>query len=269
MATVHPTALVDSKAQIDESAVIGPFCTVGPDVVLGAGVELVSHVVVGGRTSIGENTRVYPFASLGMPPQDLKYKGEPSRLEIGARNVIREHVTMNPGTEGGSMLTSVGSDGLYMIGVHIAHDCVVGDRVIIANNVLMAGHVQIGDCAVIGGGSALHQYTRVGKLAMVGGLSGIGADVLPFTTAISGGAGRNGQLVGLNIVGLRRAGYSREDIGVLREIYKILFRSDAVAEQKEMMAAKWPQSGPVGDILAFLDSISSRGLLRPGDDEEA
>ncbi|MBE1236913.1 acyl-ACP--UDP-N-acetylglucosamine O-acyltransferase [Phaeovibrio sulfidiphilus] len=268
MPKIHSTALVEPGAEIASSAVIGPYCTVGAEVVIGENVELVSHVVVSGRTTIGEGTKVYPFASLGLPPQDLKYRGEPSRLEIGRRNTIREHVTMNTGTEGGQMVTRVGDDGLFMIGVHVAHDCIVGNRVIIANNVLMAGHVEVADYAVLGGGSAIHQFTRIGKLAMIGGLSAIGADVLPFTTALSGGTGRNGQIVGLNIVGLRRAGYTREDIANLRDAFRLLFSGDAIAEQKALMVERWPDSAPISDVAAFLDTISSRGLVRPGDDVE-
>ncbi|GEO81749.1 acyl-ACP--UDP-N-acetylglucosamine O-acyltransferase [Pararhodospirillum oryzae] len=261
MPSVHPTALVDPRATLADSVVIGPYCTVGPDVVLGAGVTLVSHVVVDGRTTVGAGTRVFPFASLGLPPQDLKYRGEPSRLEIGENNTIREHVTMNPGTEGGGMLTRVGNDGLFMIGVHIAHDCLVGDGVIIANNVLLGGHVSIGDWAVLGGGAAVHQFVRIGKLAMVGGVTGVEADVIPFGSVI----GNRARLAGLNIVGMKRRGYARDEMHAVRGACRQLFSGTAVAEQEAAVAAAYPDSAAVAEILAFIRADSSRGLCRPDD----
>ena len=173
MSGIHPTAIVDAAAKIGGKVSVGPYSIVGPDVALGDGVELMSHVVVDGRTSIGANTRIFPFASIGLPPQDLKYNGEPSVLEIGSDNVIREHVTMNPGTEGGGMITRIGDGCLFMIGAHVAHDCQIGDHSILVNNATLGGHVQIGEWAIIGGLSAVHQYVRIGRHAMVGGMSGV------------------------------------------------------------------------------------------------
>ncbi|HEU0220722.1 MAG TPA: acyl-ACP--UDP-N-acetylglucosamine O-acyltransferase, partial [Paracoccaceae bacterium] len=167
---VHPTAIVEAGAELGAGAVVGPYCVVGAGVRLGAGVELVAHVVVAGDTEIGEGTRIWPFASIGHQPQDLKYRGEPTRLVIGARNMIREHVTMNPGTAGGGGITQLGDDGLYMVGVHVGHDCRIGNGVILANNATLAGHVTLGDQAVLGGLSAVHQRCRIGPGAMVGGV---------------------------------------------------------------------------------------------------
>ncbi|CCG06782.1 acyl-ACP--UDP-N-acetylglucosamine O-acyltransferase [Pararhodospirillum photometricum] len=265
MPSVHATAVVDPRATLAESVTIGPFCTVGPDVVLGEGVTLVSHVAVSGRTRIGAGTTVFPFASLGSPPQDLKYRGEPSTLEIGERNVIREHVTMNPGTEGGGMITRVGNGGLFMVGVHVAHDCHIGDEVIIANNVLLGGHVHIGDWAVLGGGAAVHQFVRIGKLAMVGGVTGVEADVIPFGSVI----GNRAHLAGLNIVGLRRRGYARDEMHALRGAAKLLFSGSAVAEQLPLVAQQYPDSAIVAEVLAFVQADSSRGLCRPEDPDLA
>ena len=179
MATIHPTAIVDPRARIAAGVSLGPYCVVGPEAVLEEDVELVSHVALSGRTVVGAGTRIFPFASIGHQPQDLKYKGEPSRLEIGRRNVIREHVTMNPGTSGGGMLTKVGDGCLFMVGAHVAHDCRIGDSVIMANNATLAGHVTIEDYAILGGLSAVHQYVRIGKHAMIGGVTGVERDVIP------------------------------------------------------------------------------------------
>ena len=198
MTNIHPTAVVDPKAEIASTALIGPYCVVGPDVRLGESVELLSHVAVAGRTTIGDGTRIFPFASIGHRPQDLKYRGEPSTLDIGKNNQIREHVTMNPGTEGGGMVTRVGNDCLFMASAHVAHDCILGDNVIMANNATLAGHVTVGEFAFLGGLSAVHQFVRIGKHAMIGGMSGVEGDVIPFGTVI----GNRAHLNGLNIVGL-------------------------------------------------------------------
>ena len=177
---IHPTAVVDPGASIGEDVRIGPYSLIGSDVVLGDNCEIHGHVVIDGRTRIGSGTKIFPFASIGLPPQDLKYNGEPSELEIGANNVIREHVTMNPGTEGGGMLTKIGDRCLFMVGTHVGHDCQLGDSVIMANNATLAGHVQVMDYAVFGGLSAVHQFVRIGRYAMVGGMTGVERDVIPF-----------------------------------------------------------------------------------------
>jgi UDP-N-acetylglucosamine acyltransferase len=257
---IHATAIVDPKAEIGRDVAIGPFCIIGPHVVLHDRVELKSHVVIDGRTTIGEETIVFPFASLGQPPQDLKYKGEPSRLEIGAGNRIREYVTMNPGTEGGGMVTRVGNNGLYMASVHVGHDCTLGDHVIMANNATLAGHVVLSDHAFIGGNSAVHQFCRIGKHAFVGGMTGIERDVIPYAQAM----GDRARLTGLNLVGLERGGFDREDIQTLRSAYRMLFGPDGtLAERLEEMARVFAANRYVNEIVEFVRAKSSRGLCQP------
>ncbi|WP_445678416.1 acyl-ACP--UDP-N-acetylglucosamine O-acyltransferase [Radicibacter daui] len=257
---VHATAVVDPAARLGQDVIVGPLCVVGPDVELGDGVELKSHVAVAGHTSIGAGTVVFPFASLGHAPQDLKYHGEPSRLEIGARNRIREHVTMNPGTEGGGMLTRVGDDGLYMVGVHIAHDCMVGNRVIMANNVTLAGHVVVEDNVVIGGLSAFHQFVRIGAGAMIGGMSAVESDVVPFALV----KGDRAFLDGLNYVGLQRRGVEKAQIHELREIYRQVFEGEGTLKERLAAAAGKVQSGtPAGQIIEFMLARESRAFCQP------
>jgi UDP-N-acetylglucosamine acyltransferase len=258
---IHPSAIVDPVAQIGQGVHIGPFCVVGPDVVLGDHVRLISHVAVDGRTRIGSGTVVYPFASLGHPPQDLKYKGEPSELIIGSNNKIREQVTMNPGTEGGGMVTRVGNGGLFMVGVHIGHDCIVGDNVIFANNATLGGHVEVGDHAVLGGLSAVHQWVRIGAHAMIGGMSGVEADVIPYGLV----KGERAFLAGLNLVGLERRGFSREQINVLRNGFKRIFSASegTMAERMEAAATEFADSDLVAAMLDFLAKRGSRALTLP------
>ena len=260
MTNIHPTAVVDSKARIADSATVGPFCVVGPDVVLGEAVELVSHVVVAGRTTIGEGTRIFPFASIGHQPQDLKYKGEPSTLEIGCHNQIREHVTMNPGTEGGGMVTRVGDHCLFMASAHVAHDCILGDHVIMANNATLAGHVLVGEYAFLGGLSAVHQFVRIGRHAMIGGMSGVEADVIPFGMVI----GNRAYLNGLNIVGLKRRGFSRDDVHTLRNAYRLMFAPEGTLQERLSDVEEQFKDHPVVmEIVAFIRSDSSRSLSTP------
>lgn len=262
MATIHATAVVDPHARLADDAVIGPYCIVGPDVELGRGVVLQSHVVVEGRTRIGEATRVFPFASIGLPPQDLKYRGEASELVIGRRNTLREYVTMNPGTEGGGMVTRVGDGCLFMVGAHVAHDCVVGDGVVMANNATLAGHVTVGDFAVLGGLSAVHQFVRIGRHAMVGGMSGVEHDVIPYGSVM----GDRAHLSGLNVVGLKRRGFKREDIHTLRNAYRLLFaREGSMSERLDDVAALFDGKGPVMDIVAFIRADSARAICQPRD----
>jgi UDP-N-acetylglucosamine acyltransferase len=257
---VHATAVVDPAAKLGQDVIVGPLCVIGPDVELGDGVELKSHVAVAGHTSIGAGTLVFPFASLGHAPQDLKYHGEPSRLEIGARNRIREHVTMNPGTEGGGMLTRVGDDGLYMVGVHIAHDCIVGNRVIMANNVTLAGHVVVEDNVVIGGLSAFHQYVRIGAHAMIGGMSAVESDVVPYALV----KGDRAFLDGLNYVGLQRRGFEKAQIHELREIYRLLFEGPGTLKDRLAEVATRVHAGtPAGQIVEFMQARESRAFCQP------
>lgn len=260
MTNIHPTAIVASGARIAESAQIGPYCVVGGQVEIGVDVRLISHVVVEGITSLGEGTMVYPFASLGHRPQDLKYKGEPSRLVIGKHNQIRESVTMSPGTEGGGMVTTVGDNGLFMVGAHIAHDCMVGNGVIFANNATLGGHVQVGDFAVLGGLSAVHQFVRIGRHVMVGGMSGVENDVIPYATV----TGNRAHLSGLNLIGLKRRGFSREDIHALRNAYRLLFAPEGtMAERIEEVSSQFKSIAPVLEILDFISVDSSRAICQP------
>lgn len=260
MATqIHATAVVDPKAKLGQGVVIGPFCVVGAEVTLGDNVVLKSHVIVEGHTSIGEKTTVYPFASLGQVPQDLKYKGEPAELVIGKGNIIREHVTMNIGTEGGGLLTKVGDNGLYMVGAHVAHDCVVGNRVIMANNATLAGHVVVGDYAVLGGLSAVHQFVRIGHHAMIGGMSGVESDVIPYGQV----SGERAGLVGLNLVGLKRSGMEREAIHSLRSAYRLLFSPEGtLSERIEDVAERFDEMHVI-EILDFLRGDTSRAICQP------
>lgn len=257
---IHPTAIIEPGARLGERVRIGPYSIVGANVTLGDDVELVSHVVVAGHTTIGEKTKVYPFASLGHPPQDLKYKGEPTRLVIGSDNVIREHVTMNPGTAGGGMLTQVGSHGLFMVGVHVAHDCKVGDYVVMVNNATLGGHVHVGDFAILGGLCAVHQFVRIGPYAMIGGMSGVESDVIPFGMVM----GDRARLSGLNVVGLKRRGFSREDIHNLRTAYRLLFAQEGtMAERLEDVAGLYNKSRPVMDLVEFIREDSARAICQP------
>lgn len=258
--TIHPTAVVDPAAELGEDVEIGPFCVVGAQVTLGAGVRLLSHVVVEGRTRVGDGTVIYPFASIGHRPQDLKYKGEPSELIVGRNNQIREHVTMNPGTEGGGMVTRVGDNGLFMMGAHVAHDCVLGDSVILANNATLAGHVVVGDFAFFGGLSAVHQFVRVGAHAMIGGMSGVENDVIPFGLVM----GDRARLSGLNLVGLERRGFSKEQVRDLRAAYRMLFASEGTfADRVEEVERRYGETVLVADVLGFIRTKSSRALCQP------
>ena len=243
-----------------QGVVVGPYCTVGPDVVLEEGVGLISHVVVAGRTTIGPRTTIYPFASIGMPPQDLKYKGESSRLEIGADNVIREHATMTPGTQGGGMLTRVGDNGLFMAGTHVAHDCTVGDHVVLANNASLGGHVVVDDYAILGGLAGVHQFCRIGAHSFVGAMSSVVQDVIPYGSA----SGDRARLVGLNIVGLRRREFSRADIQALRTAYRLLFAEEGtLSERIEDVAEMYSDSAAVMNIVAFMRADTTRAICQP------
>jgi UDP-N-acetylglucosamine acyltransferase len=229
-------------------------------VTLEVGVDLKAHVVVDGITEIGGGTRIFPFSSIGLPPQDLKYAGEKSRLIIGRNNVIREHVTMNPGTEGGGMETRIGDNGLFMIGVHIAHDCVIGNHVIMANNATLAGHVSIGDFAVVGGLAAVHQFVRIGEHSMIGGLSGVEHDVIPFGSVM----GERASLSGLNIVGLKRRGFDRDTIHGIRAAYRELFEGEGTLEERlEQVAGQFADNLVVQQVATFIREDSKRGLVIP------
>ena len=260
MTDIHPTAIVASEANLGRDVQIGPYCIVGSTVTLGDGVQLHSHVVVDGHTTIGEGTTIFPFASIGLQPQDLKYKGEASALVVGARNQIREHVTMNPGTEGGIMETRVGDDCLFMIGSHVAHDCVIGNHVIMANNATLGGHVEVGDYAIIGGLAAVHQFVRIGAHAMVGGMSGIEQDLIPYGSAM----GERARLRGLNLVGLQRRNFSRDDIHTLRTAYRLMFAQEGtLSERVDDVVNMYGKSSAVMEIVEFIRAETSRAVLQP------
>lgn len=263
---IHPTAIVDPKAKLGTNINIGPYCVVGGGVQLADGVSLISHVSIAGVTSLGAETVVYPFASLGHPPQDLKFKGEASTLIIGAHNQIREHVTMNPGTEGGGMVTRVGNHCLFMVGAHVAHDCQLGDHVILANNATLAGHVTVGDYAIIGGLAAVHQFVRIGTQAMIGGMSAVVTDVIPYGTVM----GERASLAGLNIIGLERRGITSEAIKTLRGAYRMLFAPEGtMAERLEEVAKHYGQEPLVSAVVEFIRSRSVRPLCQPNDNKAA
>jgi UDP-N-acetylglucosamine acyltransferase len=257
---IHPSAVIEDGAQIGEGARIGPFCHVGPDVVLGEGAELVSHVALHGRTTIGARTRIFPFASIGHQPQDLKYKGEPSTLVIGSDCLIREGVTMNPGTEGGRMTTVVSDRCTFLANSHVGHDCHVGNNVILSNNVMLAGHVTIGDFVICGGAAAVIQFARVGAHAFVGGMSGIENDLIPYGMAI----GNRAHLAGLNLVGLRRRGFSRDAIHDLRRAYRLLFAAEGTLKERvEDVAAEFNDHPQVHEILDFIRDGGDRSICMP------
>ncbi|WP_237480068.1 acyl-ACP--UDP-N-acetylglucosamine O-acyltransferase [Lichenibacterium dinghuense] len=259
---IHPSAVVAHAAQLGRGVHVGPFCTVGPDVVLGENVRLVSHVAVAGHTTIGEGTRVFPFASLGHEPQDLKFRGEVSELRIGRDCVIREGVTMNPGTAAGGLLTSVGDRSVFLAQSHVAHDCRVGDEVIFSNNVMLAGHCTVGDNAILGGGAAVHQFVRLGKHSFVGGLAGVEHDVIPYGIAL----GNRAHLAGLNVVGLKRRGFPREAIHELRRAYKLLFSgAGTLRERTEAVAAEFGGHAQADEVLAFLRDGGERAICVPRD----
>lgn len=263
MATkVHPTAIVEPGAELGENVEVGPYCCIGEHVTLGDASVLQGHVVLAGRTTIGAHAEIYPFASIGQPPQDLKYNGEPSTLVVGSHCRIREYVTMNPGTQGGGMVTSVGDHCLFMVGSHVAHDCQVGNHVIMANNAGIAGHVVLGDHVIIGGNSAVHQFARIGEHAMIGGMTGVESDVIPYGSVV----GERGRLSGLNIIGLKRNGFTREQVHNLRSVYKFLFSdtdSGTVLERLDDIAERHGDDSEIMDIVRFIRSDSSRGLTQP------
>jgi UDP-N-acetylglucosamine acyltransferase len=260
MSSIHATAIVEDGARLGADVRVGPFCSVGPDVSLGDGCELLSHVVVAGRTSVGTGARIFPFASIGHQPQDLKYASEPSTLAIGSNCVIREGVTINPGTAGGGMKTVIGDGCKFLANSHVGHDCNVGNDVILSNNVMLAGHVTIGDFVIIGGGAAVIQFTRVGAHAFIGGLSGLENDLIPYGMAL----GNRAYLGGLNLVGLRRRGFSRESIHDLRRAYRLLFADEgALKERVEDVAQEFAQHPQVHEILDFIREGGERALCTP------
>ncbi len=257
--SIHPSAIVEKGAAVAAGCRIGPFCHIGKNVRLKAGVHLHSHVVISGHTTIGEQTEIWPFASIGSQPQDLKYAGEETRLEIGARNMIRESVSINPGTAGGGGLTRIGNDCLFMLGTHVGHDCTVGNRVVMANHASLAGHVLIGEGAIIGGLAGIHQYVRIGEGAIIGALAMVVADVIPYGSVI----GERPKLAGLNLVGLKRRGVSRAEISEIRAAFRRIFEADQPLRVQAETLLKQENGARVLQILEFILADSGRSFCVP------
>jgi UDP-N-acetylglucosamine acyltransferase len=256
---IHKTAIIDSSAKISKNVTIGPYTVIGPNVEIGEGTVVQSHVNITGDTVIGNNNKIYPFASIGNDPQDLKFKGEKTLLEIGDNNKIREYVTINPGTEGGGGKTKVGNNCLFMVSSHIAHDCIVGDNVILANNVPLGGHAHVDDNAIIGGNSAVQQFTRVGKFAMVGGMCGVVRDVIPYGIA----HGNRSILQGLNLIGLRRKNIPNKEILSLSEAYKIIFKNENLTENLSNLTNDLIKNELVSEVVNFIEKDKKRPICTP------
>jgi len=256
---IHPSAIIEDGAVIGQGCEIGPFCHIGAHVRLGTGVRLHSHVAISGDTVIGAETEIWPFASVGSQPQDLKFAGERTQLRIGTRNMIRESVSINPGTTGGGGLTKIGDDCLFMLGTHVGHDCSVGNSVVVANHASLAGHVQVGDGSIIGGLAGIHQFVRIGEGAIIGALSMVVADVIPFGSV----SGERPRLAGLNLIGLKRRGLSRNDISALRAAYKTLFAGEGTLRARAEEMVDNADNAHVREILDFVLSDSDRSFCTP------
>ena len=256
---IHNSSVIDKKAKISKNVIIGPFCYVGPNVELCESVELISNVHIEGNTKIGKNTKIFPFASIGTQPQDLKFNNEENSLLIGEENTIREYVTINPGTEGGGSKTTIGNNCLFMISSHVAHDCKIGNNVIIANNVPLAGHVTIEDLVIIGGNSAVQQFTRIGRLAMIGGMTGVLKDVPPFGLSI----GNRNYLQGLNLIGLRRKKYDNKKIMGLDKAYKEIFSSKNLHENLSRINGEYKDNELVSEVIRFIEKDKKRPICTP------
>ena len=256
---IHKTTIIDNKAKVSSSANIGPYSVIGPNVEIGEDVIIHSHVNISGNTKIGSGNKIYPFASIGNDPQDLKYNGEKTKLIIGKNNKIREYVTIHPGTEGGGGLTKIGDNCLFMISSHVAHDCFIGNNVIIANNVPLGGHVTIEDNVVIGGNSAVQQFTRIGKLAMVGGMTGVLNDVIPYGLSI----GNRNYLQGLNLIGLRRSNFNNKDILGLTEAYKEIFATKNLTDNLSKLNGEFKENPLVKDVIEFITKDKKRSICTP------
>ena len=256
---IHKTSVIDSKAKISKNVKIGPFCFIGPEVQLGENVELISNVHIEGNTKIGNGTKVFPFASIGTEPQDLKYNNEKNSTFIGENNIIREHVTINPGTASGGKETIIGNNCLFMISSHIAHDCKIGNNVIIANNVPLGGHVTIEDSVIIGGNSAVQQFTRIGRLAMIGGMTGVLKDVIPFGLSV----GNRNYLQGLNLIGLRRKKYENKKIMGLDKAFKEIFSSKNLLENLSKINGEYKDNELVNEVVAFIEKDNKRPICLP------
>lgn len=256
---IDKTAIINSKAKIDTNVEIGPYSVIGPNVEIGQGTKIQSHVSITGYTSIGKDNRIFPFSSIGNEPQDLKYKGENTKLKIGNGNTIREYTTINTGTIGGGGITKIGENNLLMIGVHIAHDCTIGDNVVIANSAAIAGHAEIGDRVIIGGNCGVQQFTRVGKMAMIGGMTGVSRDVIPYGLSL----GNRNYLNGINIVGLRRSKVSNKDIICLSDAYKEIFKTESLNENLNKLNGNFKDNIFVQEIIDFINRDKKRPICTP------
>ena len=256
---IHKSSVIDKGAKIGKDVKIGPFCYIGSKVHIDDNVQLVSNIHIEGNTKIGKGTKIFPFASIGTQPQDLKYKGEVNSLEIGENNVIREYVTINPGTKGGGSKTIIGNNNLFMISSHVAHDCKVGNNVIIANNVPLGGHVTIEDNVVIGGNSAVQQFTRIGKMAMIGGMTGVLHDVIPYGLS----TGNRNSLQGLNLIGLRRAKFNNKDILGLSEAYKEIFATKNLTDNISKLNGLFNDNPLVKNVIDFIVKDKKRSICTP------
>ena len=256
---IDKTAIINSKAKIDTNVEIGPYSVIGPNVEIGQGTKIQSHVSITGYTSIGKDNRIFPFTSIGNEPQDLKYKGENTKLIIGNGNTIREYTTINTGTIGGGGITKIGENNLLMIGVHIAHDCTIGDNVVIANSAAIAGHAEIGDRVIIGGNCGVQQFTRVGKMAMIGGMTGVSRDVIPYGLSL----GNRNYLNGINIVGLRRSKVSNKDIICLSDAYKEIFKTESLNENLNKLNGNFKDNIFVQEIIDFIERDKKRPICTP------
>ena len=256
---IHKTAIVDPKAKISANVNIGPYSIIGPNVEIGEHTVINSHVSIAGHTKIGKKNKIYPFSSIGNNPQDLKYNGEKSYLEIGDSNTIREYVSINPGTDGGGGLTKIGNNCLFMVSSHVAHDCVIGDNVVAVNNVAIGGHVQIEDNAIIGGNSAIHQYIRIGKFAMIGGICAVIRDVIPYGLV----HGNRSVLQGINLIGIRRKNIPNQEIALLSKAYKEIFKSENLSENLKNLSEKFKENDLVIEILKFIQNDKKRPICTP------
>ena len=256
---IHPTAIVDKNSKISKNVEIGPYCIIGSDVEIGSNSKLHSHVSIKGKTKIGKNNEIFPFVSIGTSPQDLKYKGEKNSIIIGDNNKLREYVNINPGTLQGGTITKLGNNNLLMVYCHIAHDCNIGNGIVLANNVQVGGHVKIEDNAIVGGSCAIHQFSRIGELAMVGGMTGVLSDVIPFSLSL----GNRNNLVGLNLIGLRRAKISNDDIKILQKSYNAIFSNQNFRSNIDSLNADFKDNKYVKIIIDFINSDKKRPISLP------
>ncbi len=256
---IHHTAIIDKNSKISENVEIGPYCVIGPEVEIASDSKLHSHVSIKGSTKIGKNNEIFPFVSIGSPPQDLKYKGEKNSIIIGENNKIREYVNINPGTIQGGTVTKLGSNNLLMVYCHVAHDCTIGDNIVLANNVQVGGHVIIEDYAIVGGSCAIHQFSRIGYLSMVGGMTGVLSDVIPYGLSL----GNRNNLIGLNLVGLRRAKISNENIKLLQNFYNMVFSNHNFRSNMENLEKNFKENKHTKKIIDFLNSDKKRPISLP------